>query len=61
MSDDRSVRGPQDRSRINTEQDYEVRYWTEELNVSEEELRRAVQSVGASVDRVRGHLRQANR
>jgi hypothetical protein len=61
MADDRNTRGPQDRSRINTEQDYEVRYWTEALNVSEEELRSAVQSVGSSADKVREHLRQAGR
>jgi hypothetical protein len=56
MADDPTIRGPQDRSRINTDQDYEVRYWTQELGVSEEELRQAVQSVGSSVDKVREHL-----
>jgi hypothetical protein len=61
MSDDRNIRGPQDRSRINTDQDYEVRYWTHELNISEDELRRAVQAVGASADKVREHLRQSQR
>jgi hypothetical protein len=61
MSDDRNLRGPQDRSRINTSEDYEVRYWTQELNVSEEELRRAVQSVGASAEKVRKHLGQVHR
>lgn len=55
--DDPKNRGPQDRSRINTDQDYEVRYWTEELGVSEDELRRAVQRVGSSADKVREHLR----
>ena len=33
MSDDRTRRGPQDRSRINTSEDYEIRYWTETLGV----------------------------
>ena len=61
MADDRNMRGPQDRSRINTNQDYEVRYWTQELNTSEEELRRAVQTVGSNADKVREHLRQASR
>ena len=28
MSDDLSKRGAQDRSRINTSEDYEVRYWS---------------------------------
>jgi hypothetical protein len=61
MADDRNIRGPQDSSRINTNQDYEVRYWAQELNTSEEELRRAVQTVGSSADKVREHLRQASR
>lgn len=56
MADDRSNRGPQDRSRINLEEDYEVRYWTEELGVSEEQLREAMQAAGSSVDAVRKHL-----
>jgi hypothetical protein len=61
MADDRDIRGPQDRSRINTDQDYEVRYWTRELEISEEELRRAVQTVGSSADKVREHLRHSER
>ena len=58
--DDPNNRGPRDRSRVNTEQDYEVRYWTKEFGVSEEELRRAVQQVGSSVDKVRDHLKHAH-
>ena len=61
MSDDPNIRAPQDRSRINTEQDYEVRYWTKELGVSEEQLRQAVQRVGSSADKVREHLSQGKR
>jgi hypothetical protein len=29
MADDRNIRGAADRSRINMQEDYEVRYWTE--------------------------------
>ena len=61
MVDDPNIRGPQDRSRINTEQDYEVRYWTQELGVSEQQLREAVQRVGSSADKVREHQRQGGR
>lgn len=61
MADDPNIRGPQDRSRINTNQEHEVRYWTKELGVSEEQLRQAVQRVGSSADKVREHLRQAGR
>ncbi|MPZ47156.1 MAG: DUF3606 domain-containing protein [Betaproteobacteria bacterium] len=51
-------RGAQDRSRVNTSQDYEVRYSTQEFGVTEEQLRDAVQRVGSSADKVREHLRQ---
>ncbi|MFJ3465882.1 DUF3606 domain-containing protein [Achromobacter spanius] len=56
MSDDLKQRGPQDRSRINVNESHELRYWTKELGVSEEQLRAAVQAVGVSVAAVRDHL-----
>ena len=56
MSDDLKNRGQQDRNRINVNEDWEVRHWTEALGVSREELERAVQQVGPSVDAVRQHL-----
>ena len=39
MSDDTSNRGPQDRSRVEMDDDYEVSYWTERFGVTREELR----------------------
>ena len=56
MSDDRNNPGRPDRDRINLNEDYEVRYWTEALGVSEQELRDAVQAVGSTADAVRRHL-----
>jgi len=56
MADDTSVRTGIDRNRINTAQDHEVRYWTNELGVSAEELRAVVQALGPSVDKVRKYL-----
>jgi len=56
MSDDTTRRGPPDPSRINVNQPWELRYWSETFNVSEDELRRAVQSAGVMVDDVRRHL-----
>lgn len=58
MSDDLSKRGPQDRSRINVNEPHELRYWTQELGVSESELRDAVKAVGPSATAVREHLRK---
>ena len=56
MADDTSVRTGIDRSRINTAQDHELRYWTKELGVTPEELKAAVQAVGSSADKVRAFL-----
>ena len=56
MPDDKTNRGAQDRSRINVNEDHEVRYWMQTLGVSEEQLREAVAAVGVSADAVRQHL-----
>jgi hypothetical protein len=59
MSDNLQDRGPQDRSRINVNEDWERRYWTKELGVTEDELRRAVQTAGPAVEAVRKYLKAA--
>jgi len=46
MTDDRSLRGPQDRQRINLSEDYEVTYWSKKWDVSREELAEAVRKAG---------------
>jgi hypothetical protein len=56
MSDDTGQRGPQDASRININQDHEVRYWTKALGVSEAQLCKAVGAVGVSADKVRQYF-----
>lgn len=56
MADDRTKRGPQDRSRVNTDEDYEVRYWAEKWGVSSEQLKAAVAKVGNSADAVAREL-----
>lgn len=61
MSDDKSNRGPADRDRINVNEDYEVRYWTKELGVSEDALREAVKRVGVMSEDVRRELGRRKR
>ena len=56
MADDRSKRGPPDRTRINVGEPGEVAYWTKELGCSEAQLRAAVKAVGPMVASVRNHL-----
>jgi Protein of unknown function (DUF3606) len=59
MADDLSNRGPQDRSRISLSEDYEVRYWTKALGVTEERLRQLVKDHGSSVEKVRSAIGKA--
>jgi hypothetical protein len=56
MADDLKQTGRQDDQRINLDQDHEVNYWSKELGVSREELRRAVEQAGPIVKNVRQHL-----
>ena len=58
MADDTKKKGPQDRTRININEKYEVDYWKNKFGVSEEELRAAVQRVGPSADAVEKDLKK---
>ena len=58
MSDDLKKRGAQDRSRINVNEPWEVKHWTKELGVTEEQLRELVRQHGVSADKVRLALTQ---
>jgi hypothetical protein len=59
MSDDKSIRGPADAKRINVNEDYEVQYWTTELEVTEDKLRETVKKVGVMAADVRRALGKA--
>jgi len=56
MPDNKQHTGEPDRSRINTGEDYEVKYWATEFAVSAEELIDAVQAVGTSPSAVETYL-----
>lgn len=56
MSDDRTKRGPADRTRINVHESWELEYWCKELSVTPENLREAVQAVGVMAAAVRRYL-----
>jgi hypothetical protein len=58
--DNKNNRGPQDRSRINLSEDYEVRYWTEALGVTADKQREIVGRVGSSAEAVREQLGKSN-
>lgn len=59
MADDKTNRGPQDRSRINLSEDYEVRYWTDKLGISKSQLEEVVRKVGSSAETVEAELRKS--
>ena len=56
MADDKNKRGEPDRSRISLSEDYEVRYWTQELGVTREQLASAIADVGNNPEAVRQKL-----
>ena len=56
MSDDLKNKGPADRSRINVNEEWEVKYWTKTLNTTSDKLKAAVKAVGVTVDKLRNHL-----
>jgi hypothetical protein len=58
MSDDLQNRSPQDRSRVSVNEEWEIRYWTKELGVTERRLRDAVKAAGTSAEKVRAWLQK---
>jgi len=52
MADDPSIRGHQDRQRINIHQEHELRYWSEKFGITPDELKQAVDAVGPMADDV---------
>jgi hypothetical protein len=56
MADNLSKKTSADRKRINTSEDYEVRYWTERFGVTADQLKEAVRKVGPMVDDVARQL-----
>jgi len=57
MSDNKQKRGPADASRINVNEDYELRYWTGKFGVTPGELVTAVKKVGPMATDVKKALR----
>lgn len=56
MADDLTKRRPQDASKVNVHESYEVRWWCHEFGVTEQQLRDAVKAVGVMASAVAKHL-----
>ena len=57
MADDKTKPGGQDRSRINVNEDYELRDWSKKFGVTEDQLKAAVKAVGTSAEAGKRHLK----
>lgn len=57
MADDKTRTGGQDRSRINVNEDYELRDWARSLDTTPERIKEAVQAVGDRAEKVREYLK----
>ena len=58
MSDDKSKPGGSDRTRINVNESYELRDWSNKFKVTPDELKAAVKSVGTSAKDVEEYLKK---
>jgi len=52
---------PADRTRINVNEDYELRYWTAKFGCTTTELKAAVAAVGVMADKVETYLKKDRR
>jgi len=59
MSDDKTKRGPQDRSKINVHEKYELDYWSRKFRVTPDELRDTVKRVGTSLEAIERELQRS--
>ena len=56
MPDDKTIRQPLDKKRIDINDPKEIRNWCKSLGCTESELKRAVNTVGTSAEKVRDYL-----
>jgi hypothetical protein len=58
MPDDKTKKKPQDASRINIHEPYEVNWWTDSLGCTKVQLEATVKAVGTSAAKVKEHLKK---
>jgi hypothetical protein len=56
MSDDLSKKRPQDATKVNVNESWELTYWSEKFGVTKDQLKNAVKAVGTSAALVKKHL-----
>jgi len=58
MADNKMDKGPQDRTRINANEMYELQYWSKKFGVTAGEIKAAVDKVGPMVKDVESELKK---
>ena len=61
MADNKDLTDGRDRERVAGNEDYEIRHLSEKMNVSAEEVRRAIQEVGNNREKIEEYLRRGSR
>lgn len=56
MTDNLKIRQPQDPTKINVHEPWELSYWSKKFSIRSDQLKAAVQAVGPLVARVKQHL-----
>jgi hypothetical protein len=57
MADDRNLKDGRDRSRVSGSEEYELQFLAEKLNVSTDEIRKAIKQVGNSREKIEEYLK----
>lgn len=57
MADNKNLRDGRDRSRVSGSEEYELQHLADKLGVSTEEVRKAIEKVGNSREKIEAHLR----
>lgn len=61
MSDNKDLQDGRDRTRVAGNEDYEVSFLAEKMNVSAEEVRKAIREVGNNREKIEERLRSGKR
>ncbi|MCP3946158.1 DUF3606 domain-containing protein [Herbaspirillum sp.] len=57
MSDDLKRHGPEDPTKVNINQEWELSYWSNKFGISKEKLKEAVEAVGPMVSKIKNWLK----
>jgi hypothetical protein len=60
MADDKNIKDGRDRSQVSGSEDYELQFLAEKLNVTTEEIRKAIEKVGNSREKLEEYLKNNN-